>query len=60
MKVPDVFIPEENLDEKTESLKHPKEKLGETKTLSDCLMYETWHDHKTTEVYKYKSWLDYD
>ncbi len=55
MKIPDVFIPEENLDEQTKNLKNSKEKekLEGTKTLSDCLMYETWFDHK--EYYKEKT-----
>lgn len=41
MKLPDIFIPEKNLDGQTESLKHPKEiKLEKIKKLTDLVIYE--------------------
>ncbi|MBM3199362.1 hypothetical protein FJZ53_00375 [Candidatus Woesearchaeota archaeon] len=44
MKVPDIFVPEKNLDEQTGSLEHPKEKKiaipEEIKKLTDLVIYE--------------------
>ncbi len=40
MKVPNLFIPEKNLEEQTESLKHPKERIKEIKELTDLVIYE--------------------
>ncbi len=44
MKVPDVFISEKNLDGRTESLKHPKEKVEiKINGLTDLVLYEGIH-----------------
>ncbi len=42
MKVPDLFIPEKNLEEQTRNLEHPKEivRLEEIKELTDLVIYE--------------------
>lgn len=41
MKVPNIFIPERNLDEQVENLKHTKKvKLGEIKELTDFVIRE--------------------
>jgi len=39
MKIPNIFIPEKNLDEQTESMKNPKE-IVKIKELIDLVLYE--------------------